>query len=94
MRRSEAELVYLLLETAKRGADKRLLVKASGLPNKSAERHITMIIKRGLLSERHGLFFVSEKGKNFLSEFRKYRELQEEYLQKLRAVRELMPHME
>lgn len=91
VRRSRAELAYALLDTARRGANKTKLVKASGLPQKSAERHISMMLRRGLLLERQGLYFVSEKGRSFLSEFNKYRQLRQEYLQKLKAVREMIP---
>ena len=92
-RRSEAEVVHLILQIAKDGADKKKLVKASGLSSKTAERHITMTVRRGLLSERHGLFFVSEKGRRFITEFRRYKELRQEYFDKLSAVRELLPQM-
>ena len=91
VRRSRAELAYALLDTARRGANKTKLVKASGLPQKSAERHINMMLRRGLLLERQGLYFVSEKGRSFLSEFNKYRQLRQEYMQKLKAVREMIP---
>ncbi|MEM0117552.1 MAG: winged helix-turn-helix domain-containing protein [Conexivisphaerales archaeon] len=93
VRRSRAELVYTLLDTARRGATRSKLVKASGLPQKSADKHITLMLKRGLLLERQGLYFVSEKGRSFMSEFDKYKQLRHEYLEKLKAVREMIPRL-
>jgi predicted transcriptional regulator len=91
VRRSRAELAYILLDAARRGANKTKMVKTSGLPQKSAERHISMMLRRGLLLERQGLYFVSEKGRTFISEFNKYRQLKQEYFEKLKAVREMIP---
>lgn len=93
VRRTKAELAYSILEIARKGIGKAELLKASGLPKKSAERHISLMIKKGLLIEKQEYYTISEKGKQFMSEFRKYRELEMEYMQKLREVRKLLPEL-
>lgn len=91
VKRTETELTAMLLSAAKSSSKHSDIVKAMKLNAKSVDKYIKRSINRGMLLKKNGALQVSRKGERFLSEFNKLQLYRQEYLRRLKLLREMLP---
>jgi Mn-dependent DtxR family transcriptional regulator len=90
-RQSDTELAAGLLMAAQEGARLEMIAQRLGLSRATVSKYVKLTIRHGLLQSEAGYLRVSDKGRKFLEEFRKYRRLEREYLHKRKLVVEIFP---
>ena len=78
-----------MLESAKGGAKQTAIMYRANLSYDLLKDYLSLLLSRGLLHERdeNGLFYPSAKGLRYLSEYRKYGQLHDSFLNKARTIR-------
>ena len=74
-RRSKLEIMADILSTAREGVRKTRIIYGANLNFNRAERYILFLEERGLIKNSGAVYETTEKGKEFLHEYRRIKEL-------------------
>jgi predicted transcriptional regulator len=91
VKRTETELIAILLEAAKSGSTKNDIARMMKLSAKSVDRYLTRSVNRGMLFEEDGNLRISSKGERFLAEYGRFQVYRKEYLRRLKLLKEMLP---
>ncbi len=75
MRRNSLDIYSEILNLSEHGAKKTQIVYKANLNFNIAKKHINALMERGFVEEKSKLYFTTERGKNFVENYRQLKSM-------------------
>ena len=93
-KRSRYEIVAEILEQCQNGARKTWVMYRANLSYDLTTNYLNNLVKAGLLENRDGLYYITDKGRQLLELLKEWREKRNEFMEINKKVNEMLPEME
>ena len=93
-KRSKYEIVHDILDQCQNGAKKTWIMYRANLSYDLTTNYLNDLVKRGLVENREGLFYITDKGKQLLEVLKAWKEKKAGVEELVRKIRELYPEPE
>ena len=93
-KRSRYEIVHDILDQCQNGAKKTWVMYRANLSYDLATNYLNDLVKRGLVENREGMFYITDKGKQLLEVLKAWKEKRKELEALAEQVKQLLPDLE
>ena len=93
-KRSKYEIVHDILDQCQNGAKKTWVMYRANLSYDLATNYLSELVKRGLIENREGMYYITDKGRQLLEVLKAWKEKRKELDRLMEQVREMLPDLE
>lgn len=93
-KRSRYEIVHDILDQCQNGAKKTWVMYRANLSYDLTTNYLNDLVKRGLIENREGLYYITDKGKQLLEVLKAWKEKKKELDELVKQIKELLPEEE
>ena len=92
-KRSKYEIVHDILDQCQNGAKKTWVMYRANLSYELATNYLSELVKRGLIENREGLYYITDKGRQLLEVLKAWKEKRKELEGLTEQVKQLLPNL-
>ena len=93
-KRSRYEIVHDILDQCQNGAKKTWVMYRANLSYDLTTNYLNDLVKRGLIENKEGLYYITDKGKQLLEVLKAWKEKKKELDELVKQIKELYPEEE